>query len=69
MVAAKAIQRRHSPDVGIQWLRVKPWTWFILHRAMRLTSYRCIAMAIEITSDSSAFFVVVDSLLPTTMAK
>jgi hypothetical protein len=36
---------------------------------MRLTSYRCIAMAIEIASDSSAFFVVVDSLLPTTMAK
>jgi hypothetical protein len=41
----------------------------VLHRAMRLASYCCIAMAIEIASDSSAFFVVVDSLLPTTMAK
>ena len=41
----------------------------VLHRAMHLASYRCIAMAIEIASDSSAFFVVVDSLLPTTMAK
>jgi len=41
----------------------------VLHRAMRLTSYRCIAMAIEIASNSSAFFVVVNSLLPTTMAK
>jgi len=41
----------------------------VLRQAMHLTSYRCIAMAIEIASDSSAFFVVVDSLLPTTMAK
>jgi len=41
----------------------------VLRRAMRLASYRCIAMAIEIASDSSAFFVVVDSLLPTTTAK
>jgi len=41
----------------------------VLHRAMCPTSYRCIAIAIEIASDSSAFFVVVDSLLPTTMAK
>jgi len=41
----------------------------VLHRAMCFASYRCIAMAIEITSDSSAFYVVIDSLLPTTMAK
>jgi len=41
----------------------------VLHRAMRLVSYRCIAMAIKIASNSSAFFVVVDLLLPTTMAK
>jgi len=41
----------------------------VLHQVMRLALYRCIAMAIEIASDSSAFFVVVDSLLPTTMAK
>ena len=27
----------------------------VLHRAMRLTLYRCIAMAIKIASDSPAF--------------
>jgi hypothetical protein len=37
----------------------------VLHRAMHLASYRCIAMAIEIAIDSSAFFVAVDSLSPT----
>jgi hypothetical protein len=31
-------------------------------------SYRCIAVAIEIAIDSPAFFVAVDSLLPTTIA-
>jgi len=41
----------------------------VLHRAMCPASYRCIAMAMETASDSSAFFVVVNSLLPTTMAK
>jgi len=41
----------------------------VLYRAMRPESYRCIAMAIEITSDLPAFFVVTDSLLPTNIAK
>ena len=41
----------------------------VLHRAMRPASYHCIAMAIEIFVDLPAFFVVVDLLLPTTMAK
>jgi hypothetical protein len=41
----------------------------VLHRAMRLASYRCIAMAFEIARDSSAFFVAVNSLSPTTIAK
>jgi hypothetical protein len=41
----------------------------VLHRAMRLASYRCIAMAIEITRDLSAFFVAVNLLSPTTIAK
>ncbi len=41
----------------------------VLHRAMRPTSYRCIAMAIEIAIDSPAFFVAVDSLSPTAIAK
>ena len=37
----------------------------VLYRAMRPASYRRIDMAIEIASDSPAFFVVADSLLPT----
>ncbi len=41
----------------------------VLHWAMRPASYRFIAMIIEITSNLPEFFVVVDSLLPTTMAK
>jgi len=41
----------------------------VLHRAMRPTSHRRIRMAIKITSDSPAFFVVADSLLPTNIAK
>jgi hypothetical protein len=41
----------------------------VLHQAMHPKSYRLIHMAIEIASDLSAFFVVVYSLLPTTIAK
>jgi hypothetical protein len=41
----------------------------VLHRAMRLVSYRCIAMAVEIAIDSPACFVAVDSLSPTDIAK
>ncbi len=41
----------------------------VLYRAMLPVSYRRICMAIEITSDSPAFFVVADSLLPTNIAK
>ena len=59
MAAVGAIWRRHSPDGGIQWLRVKPWMCSIGRRASHLASYRYIAMAIEIARDSSAFFVVV----------
>jgi hypothetical protein len=29
MAAAAAIQCEHSPDGGIQWLKVKPWMYFI----------------------------------------
>jgi hypothetical protein len=39
----------------------------VLHQAMRPESYRCIAMAIENAIDLPAFFVAVDSLLPTTI--
>jgi hypothetical protein len=41
----------------------------VIHRAMRPASYHCIAMAIEITIDSPAFFVAVDLLSPTSIAK
>jgi len=41
----------------------------VLYQAMRPASYRRIHMAIEIASDSPAFFVVSDLLLPITIAK
>jgi hypothetical protein len=41
----------------------------VIHRAMCPESYQCIAMAIEIAIDSPAFFVAVDLLSPTTIAK
>jgi hypothetical protein len=41
----------------------------VLHRAVHPALYRCIAMAIEIAIDLPAFFVAVNSLLPTTIAK
>jgi hypothetical protein len=41
----------------------------VLHREMCPASYRRIRMAIEIASELPAFFVVVYSLLPTTIAK
>jgi hypothetical protein len=40
----------------------------VLHQAMRLALYRCIAMAIEIASNSSSFFVAVNSLFATTIS-
>jgi hypothetical protein len=41
----------------------------VLHPAMHPVLYRCICMAIEIASNLPAFFVVVASLSPTTIAK
>ena len=41
----------------------------VLHRAMHPALYRCIAMAIKIASNLSAFFVAVDLLSPTTIAE
>ena len=41
----------------------------VLHWAIRLASYRRIHMAIEIANDSTAFFVVVNLVWPTTIAK
>jgi len=41
----------------------------VLHRAIRLVSYCCIAMAIEIVVDLPAFLLSPISLSPTTLAK
>jgi hypothetical protein len=41
----------------------------VIHRAMRPALYSCIAKGIKIAIDLPAFFVAVDSLLPTTIAK
>jgi hypothetical protein len=41
----------------------------VIHRAMRPASYRLTRMAIKIASNLPAFFVVVDSWLPTTIVK
>jgi hypothetical protein len=38
MAAAGAIRRRHSPDGGIQWLRMKPWMCSIGRCASRRTA-------------------------------
>ena len=43
--------------------------WDVLHWEMRPALHRHIHMAIEITSNLPAFFVVADSLLPTNIAK
>jgi hypothetical protein len=56
---AQALDRWRHPVASSEALDV-------LHRAMRLALYRCIA---EIAIDSSAFFVAVDLLSPTDMAK
>jgi hypothetical protein len=60
MAAAGAIQRRHLPNGGIQWLLVKP---YVLHRVMRPASYCRIRMVIKITSTLPAFFAVVDAIV------
>jgi hypothetical protein len=41
----------------------------VIHREMRPASYHLTHMAIKIASDLPAFFVVVDSLLPTKIVK
>jgi hypothetical protein len=41
----------------------------VLHQVMRPSLHRRIRIAIEITSNLPAFFVVADSLLPTNIAK
>ena len=77
MAAVAAMRCEHSPNGGIQWLRVKPWMCSVassealdvLHQSIHPGSYRCIRMAIKIASDLPAFFVIANSLLPTNIAK
>jgi hypothetical protein len=59
---AQAIARWRHPVASSEALDV-------LHRAMRLASYCCIAMAIEIIVDLPAFLLSPISLSPTTLAK
>ncbi len=59
---AQALDQWHHPGASIEAL-------VMLHRAMRPVSYRRFRMAIEIASDLPAFFVVVYTLLPITIAK
>jgi hypothetical protein len=59
---AQALDQWRHPVASIEALDV-------LHREMRPESYQRIRMAIEIASDLPAFFVVVYTLLPITIAK
>jgi hypothetical protein len=59
---AQALARWRHPVASSEALDMLYW-------AMRPAFYRCIAMAIEIAIDLPAFFVAVDLLLPTTIAK
>ena len=60
-MAQALAQRRHSVALNE--------ALDILYGAMRPAFYRCITMAIKIAIDLPAFFVAVDSLSPTTIAK
>jgi len=59
---AQALNRWQHPVASSEALDV-------LHRLMCPALYRCIRMAIEIASNLPTFFVVVNMLLPTNIAK
>ncbi len=59
---AQALARWRHPVASNEALDMLYW-------AMHPALYRCIAMVIEIAIDLPAFFVAVNSLLPTTIAK
>ena len=59
---AQALARWRHPVASSEALDVLDWE-------ISPASYRCIDMAIEIAIDSPAFFVAVDSLSPTDIAK
>jgi hypothetical protein len=61
--AMRALARWRHPVASIEARDV------LLHRVMHPALHRHICMAIKIASNSPAFFVVADSLLPTNIAK
>jgi len=67
MATAAAMRCEHLTDGNIPWLLLKPEMCSI--GKLRPASYRHICMEVEIASNSPAFFIVVDSLLPTTIDK
>jgi len=69
IVAAGAIWRRHLADGAIQCPVASSEAPDVLHQAMRPALYRRICMAIKTASNLLTFFVVVDLLLPTNIAK
>jgi hypothetical protein len=60
--AMRSLARRRHPVASSEALDV-------LHRVICPVSYRRIRMAIKIASNSPAFFVIANSLLPTNKAK
>jgi len=69
MAATRAIQRRQSTNGGMRHPVASSKALDVFYRAMRPALYRCITMAIEIASNLPAFFVALNSLSPTTIAK
>ena len=63
MVSAGAIQGKFLPNGGVQWLRMKPWTYSIGRcPPYRTVLHRRIRMAIETAHKVGEFFSVVDFL-------
>ena len=50
---------KYSPDGGIQWLVASSEALDLLHWALPTVTYRCIAMAIRMTSKVDVFFFIV----------
>ena len=60
MAATGAMRRRHLPDGGIQWLLAKLGMWSIGQYTPNCTPF---PVVIEMSSDLSAFFAIVDYLV------
>jgi hypothetical protein len=69
MVSAGAIRGKYSPDGGVRRPVASRVALDLPDWAMRSALYRLIRMAIEMASESAAFFSVVDNLSCITVAK